>query len=443
MATRRLYCFIFVLHLALRFMETEQLSLTNLIDISKFIPIKKLLESYNDTLILVEEIAELEKDNGLEKYQLGLRNEDTELNITQLIKKYGYKVEEHTVITSDGYVLTMYRIPGDGPPALLMHGLLNSADDFITVGPNKALPYLLSNAGYDIWLGNARGTYHSRKNVRLSVDKDKAPFFDYSWHEIGYYDLPAMIDYILNNTGEKSLNYVGHSQGTTSFFVMCSERPEYNKKIKLMVAMSAVVYMSNLVSPIVRILLQIASLFDIEPTSLGLNEVPTQIPLVNFVTKWLCGNTELASLICSNLVFLGSGFDYGQLNVSNTPVIFSHTPSGASMKQLYHYGQGVNSGKFRQYNHGILKNLHVYGSAEPPEYKLENVNAPVAILYSKYNDWLSAFEDVEKLIKRIQNVVELYEVPWEKFCHMDFLWAKDVDKLVYEKVLELFAKYNI
>lgn len=62
-----------------------------------------------------------------------------------------------------------------------------------------------------------------------------------------------MIDYVLNKTGQPNLFYVGHSQGSTAFFVMCSERPEYNKKIKMMHALAPVAYMDNAISPVLRI----------------------------------------------------------------------------------------------------------------------------------------------------------------------------------------------
>lgn len=65
-----------------------------------------------------------------------------------------------------------------------------------------------------------------------------------------------MIDYILAKTGEKKLFYIGHSQGTTSFFVMGSTRPEYNDKIRLMVALAPVAYMKNIPNIAVKIIAQ-------------------------------------------------------------------------------------------------------------------------------------------------------------------------------------------
>ena len=45
----------------------------------------------------------------------------------------------------------------------------------------------------------------------MLTDEDES-FWDFSWHEIGYYDLPAMINHILNTTKNDKLHYVGHSQ---------------------------------------------------------------------------------------------------------------------------------------------------------------------------------------------------------------------------------------
>ena len=69
---------------------------------------------------------------------------------------------------------------------------------------------------------------------------------------MGCYDVPAMIDYILEKTGQTSLYYVGYSQGTTAFFVMASERPEYNAKVKVMACLAPIAFLSNHRSPLLR-----------------------------------------------------------------------------------------------------------------------------------------------------------------------------------------------
>ena len=73
----------------------------------------------------------------------------------------------------------------------------------------------------------------------------------YSFHDIGIYDLPAEINYVTGiNPGK--LIYIGHSMGTTQFFVFASERPDVASKVKAMFALSPVVFMGNLDAAVFR-----------------------------------------------------------------------------------------------------------------------------------------------------------------------------------------------
>lgn len=99
-------------------------------------------------------------------------------------------------------------------------------------------------------MGNVRGTHESRHHIALDpTGQQKKEYWSFSWHEIGIYDLPATIDHILEKTNKKKLHYIGHSQGTTAFFVMASELPEYNEKIILNTAMAPAVFLNNIRSP--------------------------------------------------------------------------------------------------------------------------------------------------------------------------------------------------
>lgn len=62
------------------------------------------------------------------------------------------------------------------------------------------------------------------------------------------YDTPAMIDYILAYTRRPNLSYIGHSMGTTMFYVMTSMRPEYNSKVNLHISLAPVAYLSRMKS---------------------------------------------------------------------------------------------------------------------------------------------------------------------------------------------------
>ena len=69
--------------------------------------------------------------------------------------------------------MTAFRIKGDGPPVFLQHGIADTADSFILRG-EKSLPIRLAKAGYDVWLGNQRGTTHSKKHLFLNPDSKNA-----------------------------------------------------------------------------------------------------------------------------------------------------------------------------------------------------------------------------------------------------------------------------
>ena len=141
----------------------------------------------------------------------------------ELCLENGYAIESYTVLTPDDYVLSLYRIPGTvneigtevkKPAVLMVHGL--DADSMQWVGnldPAKTNAFILSNAGYDVWMGNNRGTPHCNTHLTLS-SKDKA-YWDYYQMELGTLDVPTFIDFVLEKTALETLSYVGHSQGTT------------------------------------------------------------------------------------------------------------------------------------------------------------------------------------------------------------------------------------
>lgn len=71
-------------------------------------------------------------------------------------------------------------------------------------------------------------------------------------------------------------------------------------------------------------------------------------------------------------------------------MILGHTPAGASSQTVLHYLQEVKSGKFRQYDEGTAAgNIRKYGSPEPPEYDLSQLEVPVFMHYS-LNDYLAS-----------------------------------------------------
>lgn len=45
--------------------------------------------------------------------------------------------------------------------------------------PSESLPYILHDAGYDVWMGNSRGNTYSMSHVKYNPTEPQ--FWDFSW----------------------------------------------------------------------------------------------------------------------------------------------------------------------------------------------------------------------------------------------------------------------
>lgn len=144
---------------------------------------------------------------------------DSKRSVPEILKNRGFIPEIHTFTTKDGYILEVHRIRHPdhvqrGQPVILHHGLVGSSADFIinslgegvgtfnnqTVGNNLGME--LSHRGYDVWLANSRGNIYSKKHKWLPTDK-RSKYWDFTFGEKIQYDLPALIDYVLAETGAR------------------------------------------------------------------------------------------------------------------------------------------------------------------------------------------------------------------------------------------------
>lgn len=68
---------------------------------------------------------------------------------------------------------------------------------------------------------------------------------------MGIYDLPAVLEFITKKTKRPGeIIYVGHSLGTTMFFIYSSVFKSANTMVSKMVALAPAVYMNHVRSPI-------------------------------------------------------------------------------------------------------------------------------------------------------------------------------------------------
>lgn len=97
----------------------------------------------------------------------------------ELCNIYGYKHEEHVCLTKDGYLLGLHRLPSKkgqqktapgtstgNPVVYLHHGLLMNSEIWVCLtDAERALPFVLVEQGFDVWLGNNRYVLHTLLNL--------------------------------------------------------------------------------------------------------------------------------------------------------------------------------------------------------------------------------------------------------------------------------------
>ena len=172
--------------------------------------------------------------------------------------EYGYPIEEHNVTTSDGYILTMHRIPHgrndtytpDRPVIFHLHGLFDSSDSMVAHGPDLSPAYYLANVGYDVWLANQRGNKYALAHVSLNISQPQ--FWNFSISST-LNDSQASIEYIRNHTNSDKIIASGHSFGNTGILAaITADNDWYRDRISFFVALAPLTRCYHANSPVLR-----------------------------------------------------------------------------------------------------------------------------------------------------------------------------------------------
>lgn len=395
---------------------------------------------YNELLRKQKVVEDMERDLRLGKH---INNEPRTIfedryqkSAEQLIATHGYLSESHTVLTEDGYMLTIQRVVGDFQQindrvVILHHGLLGSSEDWLLLGTYWSLPYILVENGFDVWLLNARGNRYSRTHKSKHVDMPD--FWDFSWHEMGVYDLPAAIKYIRELTRSSELNFIGHSMGATALLVLLSTRPQYNIVLKSGILLAPLAFMYHAMGPI-RMFANFYKNNGYHSLAfLGQREFMRDMVFPQQIIEKYCKNQSRSCL--NPLLLLGNGGS-GAWRPRVLQDVMTHYPAGGSMKTILHYVQLVCSGYFHKFNYQNKGNRRKYGNDTPALYNLRGITLPLA-LFTSSSDWLSTVSDIQTLLSLLQDVTIHHVVKADNFGHFDFLWSPDAPELIYNFILPL------
>lgn len=388
---------------------------------------------------------------------------DVGLTVMEIIEARGYTVEEHKVVTADRYVLTMYRLPQsheesqsgaakvNKPAVLLQHGLLDSSYTFVCNFRNQSLAYVLADAGYDVWLGNNRGSTWSREHLDLSADVGKE-YWDFTWEDMGKYDLPAEIDYVLNTTGRPTLSFVGHSEGNIQAFVGFSTDQELAKKVSFFAALAPAVWMSNMAAEVFSSLVWLR--LDKALQLLGYVEFSSRSELVQeTLAGFWC---TLLPGVCNSIVNFVAGPSIST-NATRMPVYISQSPAGTSVKNIAHFAQSIREHTFASYDYGCdcdrasdiescstleCKNKEAYGSLAPPEFPITSMKYPRTGFFRGSADTVITSTDVDELRATLPSGTLVHDLEIEDFSHLDLSWAYNANSKLYQNLIAQFRRFE-
>ncbi|KAK9737382.1 alpha/beta-hydrolase lipase region [Popillia japonica] len=392
----------------------------------------------------------------------------------QLVPMAGYPLETYKLTSSDGYILTVFRLPNmnyphsngysvfvqhgilskiymnyphsNGYSVFVQHGILSNGANFVTLG-NVSLVYLLWDAGYDVWftirstdvwVGNFRGTYYSQDHINLTVyDKE---YWDHSIDEMATIDMPLIMDFISKTTARRgNIYYIGHSLGTTIALMYAAAYPEESAQhVRMFVFMAPAYTLSNMISPYKQIVPLVPLVWKIA-TDFDLYRLLGQSQPLRAITQIFCLESPILIQLCAQLhnLFYGPTTGVGSEKV---PVYYNIVPGGTALKVLAQAADLV-ANHFRKFDYGV-KNLEKYGTVKPPPYDISKIKAPCYIMYGM-NDWVAGKKDAINLYNTLSPEARygIREINDGDFNHLDFIYGRHAKQYVYDRIINLFDTF--
>ena len=365
-------------------------------------------------------------------------------------KRHGYPIQTHTTVTEDGFHLTMFRLQkgpnfvSGKPVAFIQHGFTQSSEGWMINDFKNSLPVKLIEAGFDLWLGNNRATKYSQVSDKFQMT-DKQ-YWEFSFQQMGMYDAPAQLGYVVKTTGQIQLTYIGHSQGTSQMFAALSDSKTQqwmNQHVKHFVALAPICYMTNFDQTLIKDIAYFRTgvvdlLKSLKKYALEKNNcAPSEANIVFYESVCRAGSAD--PKICDMPYKMTDKYpEY--VNLPLTGYFVNSKPQAFALQVMDHFAQLINqkSPRFMKFNWGEERNLQEYGQLTPPEFNLGNIKTKVTAFVGT-GDPFATVADVANLKKAIPQM-EVHQL--EGWGHTAFMLGSQSDSVYNQLVQSLLAEQN-
>lgn len=365
-----------------------------------------------------------------------IEDKEIEYYYKDYIKSLGYKLEEHEVITEDGYKLTLWHlIPSFSidkkKVVYLQPGFLCTAWVFFQL-EKKSLPFVLMENGYDVWIGNNRGTLFSLDHISKDPNDYNGDYWDFSMDENVFYDLPANIDYIRQTTGADKLIYIGHSQGTTIFNMLYMHNPSYvESSISKYIALGTVpnIAQTNFL-PIIFLDKMYGLLEMVQPLTKAIGFSAQQRSMLSNICK------KFPSVCKSSFESASSIGGTNRIIYEKLFPFLYYYPGGTSSNTMLHWSQIHQEKKLVYFNPDYDKNKEVneYDINVIKKWKIKS------FIQRSDCDTFSSYGDVTEFYETIENKSIIKLVDTEKYGHCDDLAAESAIEDVYIPIINFIEE---
>ncbi|XP_013591910.1 PREDICTED: lipase 3-like isoform X2 [Brassica oleracea var. oleracea] len=372
-----------------------------------------------------------------------------------VITELGYPYEAIRVVTSDGYVLLLERIPRrDARKAVyLQHGILDSSMGWVSNGVVGSPAFAAYDQGYDVFLGNFRGLV-SREHVNKNISSKE--YWRYSINEHGTEDIPAMIEKIHeiktselnlsqpNNTDEDineeepyKLCAVCHSLGGAAIlmYVITRKIKEKPHRLSRLILLSPAGFHedSNLGFTLVEYIFLFVSpvLSRLVPAFY----IPTRFfrMLLNKLALDFHNYPALGGLVQTLMSYVVGGDSSNWVGVLGLPHYNMNDMPAVSFRVAQHLAQIKHTGKFRMFDYGSRRgNVEVYGSPEPLDLgeSYSFIDVPVDLVAGKKDKVIrpSMVRKHYKVMREGGVDVSFNEF---EYAHLDFTFSHREELLAY------------